>query len=211
MITSTLIVSINLLELHLLSLCLKHVTPEVCSTYPFLYIFCSCLLLLLSCIHIVPLSNPTFSSRLFLRAMTSQQNGKDDSGGVEGNLPPNLDNLDTSMDFEFQSQLLADLQQEAFLNNRKRSADDPAMNSIRKTSKVVSTENNGTTSSPSTPPPLTSNGSPHHTGPNTNILSGRLPSRKNRLKTIEQDSQSFRIVFLNFVDTIENDWPHATP
>ena len=48
------------------------------------------------------------------------------------------------------------------------------MNSIRKISKAVSTENNGTNSSPSTPPPLTSNGSPHYTGPDTKILSGRL-------------------------------------
>ena len=140
----------------------------------FFYIFCSCLLLLSSCIHIVPFSNLTFSSRLFLRAMVSQQNGKDDSGEVEGNLSPNHNNSDTSMDFEFQSQLLADLQQEAFPNNRKRSADDPAMNSICKTSKVVSTENNGTNSSPSTPSALMSNRSPHHPEPNTNILSGRL-------------------------------------
>ena len=140
----------------------------------FFYIFCSGLLLLFSCIHIVPLSNLIFSSRLFLRAMASQQNGENDSGGVEGNLPPNLNDSDTSMDIEFQSQLLADVQQEAFSNNRKRSADGPAMNSICKTSKVVSTENNGTNSSPSTPSPLMSNGSPHHPEPNTNILSGRL-------------------------------------
>ena len=108
----------------------------------------------------------------FLRVMASHQNGEDDSGGVEGNLPPNLDNPDTSMDFEFQSQLLA------FPNNQKRSADDPAMNPIRKTSKVVSTENNGTNSSSSSPSPLTSNGSTHHTGPNTDILSGRLLSNR---------------------------------
>ena len=38
------------------------------------------------------------------------------------------------------------------------------------------------------------------------------PSRKNRLKTIDQESQSFPIVFLNCAYTIEkNDWPHATP
>ena len=37
----------------------------------------------------------------------------------------------------------------------------------------------------------------------------KISSRKNRLKTIDQESQSFPIVFLNCVYMIENDWLFA--